>query len=112
MSDDFGIDLTPEAFPSQSLVCSACGRRFDRQSAYSNHSGRCRFQKKRMANALGVAKEKYKNKKARLDPDPIHLSLDKPDQSASIIDAPRQVRISTSCSGGKSDYVDLYLICR
>ncbi|KJA18101.1 hypothetical protein HYPSUDRAFT_122231, partial [Hypholoma sublateritium FD-334 SS-4] len=49
------------------LLCEACGRNFAQMNAYSNHIGSCRRQKKRMASALGSAKEKYRNKKARLE---------------------------------------------
>ncbi len=37
-------------------------------NAYSNHIGSCQQQKKRMSSALGAAQEKYRNKKARLEP--------------------------------------------
>ncbi|KJA13591.1 hypothetical protein HYPSUDRAFT_151446 [Hypholoma sublateritium FD-334 SS-4] len=58
---------TDESFDAQILLCEACGRGFAHMNAYSNHTGSCRQQKKRMASALGSAKEKYRNKKARLE---------------------------------------------
>lgn len=58
---------TDESFDAQILLCEACGRGFAQMNAYSNHTGSCRQQKKRMASALGSAKEKYRNKKARLE---------------------------------------------
>ena len=82
MSDELGIGFTPEAF--QSLICAACGRSFDRPNAYSNHIGSCRLQKKRTANALGAAKERYRNKKARLDTIPAQLILGEPSQSTNV----------------------------
>lgn len=69
MSDEPGIDsvaLDPP-FSQSLLICEACGRSFEQVNAYSNHIGSCRLQKKRMASALGAAKEKYRNKKARLN---------------------------------------------
>lgn len=49
------------------LLCEACGREFAHMNAFSNHVGNCRHRKKRMASALETAKEKYRNKKRRLD---------------------------------------------
>lgn len=61
-------DLMPDvAFDAQVFLCEACGRNFARMNAYSIHIGSCRPQKKRMSSALGEAREKYKNKKSRLD---------------------------------------------
>lgn len=65
MSDEIGMDMAFE--PSESLICEACGRSFEQANAYSNHIGSCRLQKKRMISALEAAKERYRNKKARLD---------------------------------------------
>ena len=98
MADELGLDFAPEAFPSQSLTCVACGRRFEWVNAYSNHTGSCRVQKKRMANALGAAKEKYRSKKARRDTNPAQSVLHEPEQLASIIGASDEVRISVSHS--------------
>lgn len=57
-----------ENFDARILLCEACGRGFAHMNAYSNHIGSCRKQKKRVLSALGAAKEKYRNKKARLEP--------------------------------------------
>lgn len=67
-------DLIPDvAFDAQVFLCEACGRFFTQMNAYSIHIGSCRRQKKRMASALEEAKEKYKNKKSRLDTSSEHL---------------------------------------
>lgn len=61
-------DLMPDvAFDAQVFLCEACGRNFTQMNAYSIHIGSCRPQKRRMASALGEAREKYKSKKSRLD---------------------------------------------
>lgn len=69
--------MDDESFEAQVLLCEACGRGFTQMNAFSNHISSCRQQKKRMASALGEAKEKYRNKKARLEastqPDPEEL---------------------------------------
>lgn len=46
-----------------SLICPGCGRSFMQLNAYSNHTGSCRSQKKRMASALDAARETYRKKK-------------------------------------------------
>lgn len=58
--------ITDIASGAEVLLCEACGRNFAQLNAYSNHVGSCRLQKKRMASALGAAKENYRNKKSRL----------------------------------------------
>ncbi len=70
-------DLT---FGAQDLFCEACGRNFAQMNAYSIHIGRCRPQKKRMASALEEAKEKYRNKKARLNTSASQIRPATPDQ--------------------------------
>ena len=54
-----------------SLQCIACGRTFIQSNAYSVHIRSCRPQKKRLASALDLAKEKYRRKKARLNDPPV-----------------------------------------
>ena len=81
----------------QSLICVACGRSFAQPNAYSNHIGSCRAQKKRMASALEVAKEKYRNKKARLDTIPTPLLI-VGEFSGPIINAPEAENVAIEVS--------------
>lgn len=67
------------------LQCAACGRTFVQVNAYSIHVGSCRPQKKRMASALEAAKEKYTNKKARLNPAPAQLPTNEAIQPATAV---------------------------
>ena len=53
--------MDPSSF--QNLICAACGRIFMQPTACSNHVRSCRFQRKRTASALEIAKETYRNKK-------------------------------------------------
>ncbi|KJA25469.1 hypothetical protein HYPSUDRAFT_94104, partial [Hypholoma sublateritium FD-334 SS-4] len=69
-----------------SLICAACGRSFARLNAYSNHIGSCRAQKKRTASALEVAKEKYRNKKTRLNTTPAQPISSEPNQLTTVTD--------------------------
>lgn len=59
--------MTDVACIAAVLLCEACGRTFVQMNAYSNHVGSCAHRKKRMASALETAKEKYRNKKSRLE---------------------------------------------
>lgn len=92
MSDE--LEVASDAF--QSLTCAACGRIFAQPNAYSMHIGSCRFQKKRMASALGVAKEKYRNKKSRRDVTPVQLPPSEPptNQSNTVTEPDVEVSIS------------------
>ncbi len=65
-------DEAADAFQNDnpSLQCTACGRTFIQSNAYSVHIRSCRPQKKRLASALDLAKEKYRRKKARLNEPP------------------------------------------
>ncbi|KJA12631.1 hypothetical protein HYPSUDRAFT_152315, partial [Hypholoma sublateritium FD-334 SS-4] len=67
--------ITDIASGAQVLLCDACGRSFAQLNAYRNHIGSCRPQKKRMASALGAAKENYRNKKSRLSTTSTQLPL-------------------------------------
>ena len=82
MSDE--LEVASDAF--QSLTCAACGRSFAQPNAYSIHIGSCRFQKKRMASALGAARENYRNKKSRRDANLAQLPPSEPiDQSPTTV---------------------------
>ena len=63
-------DATFDVPSNPNLNCPACGRTFLQSNAYSVHIRSCRPQKKRLASALDLAKEKYRRKKARLDEPP------------------------------------------
>ena len=91
MSDsELELEVASDAFLS--LTCAACGRSFARMNAYSIHNGSCRFQKKRMASALGAAKENYRNKKSRRDANPAHLPPSELiDQSTTVTNADVEV---------------------
>lgn len=64
-------DLAPDT--SHFFQCSACSRKFALSNAYSTHLGSCQPQKKRVASALGMAKETYTRKKSRLHGPPTPL---------------------------------------
>lgn len=65
------LDSSQDASSIRVLQCPACGRNFTQSNAYSTHVRSCRPQKKRVASALDLAKERYKRKKARLDEPPV-----------------------------------------
>lgn len=87
--------MTDTASVTQVLLCDACGRNFAQLNAYSNHIGSCRSQKKRMASALGAAKENYRNKKSRLGTISTQLTPVASSQQATI---PATVEVSSSFS--------------
>lgn len=79
-------DATADASqePSSSLQCSACGRNFTQTNAYSTHTRSCQSQKKRLASALDLAKEKYRRKKVRLNESP---ALQQPLLESNLVEA-------------------------
>lgn len=61
------VTMIDATYDAPVFLCEACNRGFAQMNAYSNHVGSCRYRKKRTASALEAAKEKYRNKKSRLD---------------------------------------------
>jgi hypothetical protein len=46
-----------------SQMCRGCGRTFPQTTAFSNHVARCPLKKRKLANALAIAQDSYREKK-------------------------------------------------
>lgn len=80
----------PSAFTQ---TCSGCGREFAYLNAFTTHSASCRPKKKRLAGALAIAQELYRQRKMRRVEEPLDGAQAVPPLSV------RTTSLSNSCFG-------------